>query len=284
MAGSECEACAQRTSGLQRQLTIGASNDPLEREADWVADRVLATRAPTTVSDAPFHIQRVAGQVSEGAKTAPASVERVLASPGRTLEPSLRQDMEQRFDHDFSGVRVHSDATAEQSARDTNARAFTVGRNVVFGRGEFAPRTVRGYHLLVHELTHVVQQSQSTASLIQRAPLDLFSDPDPLHDPSRLTDQQIESTDEYAIYMTMQPTPPLNQRVRPEEARLACRLLLRHMRDRQISMVASNADLLNWLHRARARLAVTTTAVGAVGTLDWVAASPGDVQTPATAA
>lgn len=192
--------------------------------------------------------------------------------------------MEQRFDHDFAGVRVHADAAAEQSARDTNARAFTVGRDVVFGRGEFAPRTTRGYHLLAHELTHVVQQSQSTASHIQRAPLDTYCDSDPLHDPSRLTDQQIEATDEYAAYMAMQPTLFFSKRATPEEARLACRLLLRNMQERQVCLLMTNAVLMTWLERARSRLAVTTTAEGAVGTLDWVAASAGDVQTPATAA
>ena len=90
---------------------------------------------------------------------APASVDRVLASPGRPLEPALRQDMEQRFGHDFSRVRVHSDAAAEQSARDVNANAYTVGHNVVFGAGRFAPGTHEGRRLIAHELTHVVQQS-----------------------------------------------------------------------------------------------------------------------------
>jgi hypothetical protein len=67
--------------------------------------------------------------------------------------------MEQRFGHDFSGVRVHSGATAEQSARDVNARAYTVGHNIVFGAGQFAPITHEGRRLIAHELAHVVQQS-----------------------------------------------------------------------------------------------------------------------------
>ena len=90
---------------------------------------------------------------------APASVDHVLASPGRPLEPALRQDMEQRFGHDFSRVRVHSGAAAEQSARDVNAHAYTVGHNIVFGAGRFAPGTHEGRRLIAHELTHVVQQS-----------------------------------------------------------------------------------------------------------------------------
>ena len=139
VAGSKCAECAKKKSGLQRKLTIGASNDPLEQEADQVADQVLAAPAHSTVSAVPPRIQRFTGQATEGMDTAPASVDRVLASSGWPLEPALQQDMGQRFGHDFSRVRVHSGAAAEQSARDVNAKAYTVGRNVVFGAGWFAP-------------------------------------------------------------------------------------------------------------------------------------------------
>ncbi|MES1245798.1 MAG: DUF4157 domain-containing protein [Acidobacteriota bacterium] len=87
-------------------------------------------------------------------------MDRVLAAPGRPLEPALRQDMEQSFGHDFSRVRVHSGAAAERSAQDVNAHAYTVGHNIVFDAGAFAPGTQRGRRLLAHELTHVVQQSR----------------------------------------------------------------------------------------------------------------------------
>src|SRR2546423_13678847 len=100
---------------------------------------------------------------------APASVDRALASPGRPLEPALRQDMEQRFGYDFSRVRVHSGAAAEQSAQDVNAHAYTVGHNMVFGAGRFAPGTHEGRRLMAHELTHVVQQT-GVIPLIQRKP------------------------------------------------------------------------------------------------------------------
>jgi len=69
--------------------------------------------------------------------------------------------MGQRFGHDFSQVRVHTGTAAEQSARDVNAHAYTVGHNIVFGSGRFAPGTHDGRRLLAHELTHVVQQSGS---------------------------------------------------------------------------------------------------------------------------
>jgi hypothetical protein len=66
--------------------------------------------------------------------------------------------MEQRFGHDFSTVRVHHDAQAAESAEAVNAQAYTVGRNVVFGPGQYQPATDEGDRLLAHELAHVVQQ------------------------------------------------------------------------------------------------------------------------------
>lgn len=66
--------------------------------------------------------------------------------------------MESRFDHDFSGVRVHAGAEAGHSARAIGARAYTTGTDIVFAPGQYAPGTAAGRHLLAHELTHVVQQ------------------------------------------------------------------------------------------------------------------------------
>lgn len=155
----------QDEPALQKKLSIGASNDSLEQEADRVADQVMATSRHSEVNTAPPRIQRFTGQASESLNTAPASVDRVLASPGRPLEPVLRQDMEQRFGYDFSRVRVHTDSAAEKSARDVNANAYNVGHNIVFDSGRFAPGTHGGRRLLAHELTHVVQQSSSNGIL-----------------------------------------------------------------------------------------------------------------------
>ena len=161
-----CEECHGKR--LQRKLTIGASNDPLEAEADRVADQVLAAPKHPEASRAPLCIQRFTQQTTGGMDTAPASVDRVLASSGRPLEPALQQDMEQRFGHDFSRVRVHSGAAAEQSAREVNAHAYTVGHDVVFGAGRFVPGTHEGRRLVAHELTHVVQQSGRSNGIVQR--------------------------------------------------------------------------------------------------------------------
>jgi hypothetical protein len=166
LSADTCEECSNKH--LQAKLVIGASNDPLEQEADRVADQVLAAPAHPVVSDAHPRIQRYTGQTTGQTDTAPASVDRVLASPGRALEPALQQDMEQRFGYDFSRVRVHSGVAAEQSARDVNANAYTVGHNIVFGASRFAPGTREGRRLIAHELTHVVQQSGSDCYLARQ--------------------------------------------------------------------------------------------------------------------
>ena len=88
----------------------------------------------------------------------PSIVHDVLRSPGQPLDPATRAFMEPRFGHDFGAVRVHTDARAAQSAHAVNALAYTVGRDVVFGAGQYAPDTNDGKSLVAHELTHVVQQ------------------------------------------------------------------------------------------------------------------------------
>ncbi|HSS22520.1 MAG TPA: DUF4157 domain-containing protein [Pyrinomonadaceae bacterium] len=93
----------------------------------------------------------------------PPIVHEVLRSPGQPLDAKTRACMEPRFGHDFSKVRVHTDARAAESARAVNARAYSVGREVVFGSGQYLPHTPEGSKLLAHEMTHVVQQGSSAS-------------------------------------------------------------------------------------------------------------------------
>jgi hypothetical protein len=79
--------------------------------------------------------------------------------------------MEARFGYDFSHVRVHTDAKAEESVRAVSALAYTVGRDIVFGTGQYAPATNTGRHLLAHELTHVIQQHSGPGLGISSATL-----------------------------------------------------------------------------------------------------------------
>lgn len=90
--------------------------------------------------------------------TAPPIVHEVLRSPGQPLDATTRTFMESRFGHDFSQVRVHTDARAADAALAVYARAFTLDSDIVFGNGEHAPSKASGRRLLAHELTHVVQQ------------------------------------------------------------------------------------------------------------------------------
>ena len=167
-ANGACAECAP--SAPQAGLVIGATGDPLERDADRIATHVLAAPANSAVGGAPPHIRRAGEQRLHTAASAPASVGRALANAGTPLAPGLRQDMERRFGHDFSRVRVHLDAGAAQSASEVQARAYTAGHDVVFAAGRFAPATEAGRRLIAHELTHVLQQSgNGPVRAIQRA-------------------------------------------------------------------------------------------------------------------
>jgi hypothetical protein len=91
----------------------------------------------------------------------PPIVHEVLRGPGQPLDTATRKYFEPRFGKDFSGVRIHSGERAAKSARAVDALAYTVGRDLVFGPGQYAPATAEGRRLLAHELTHVVQQDSA---------------------------------------------------------------------------------------------------------------------------
>jgi hypothetical protein len=116
---------------------------------------VSGTLQRTVINSAPVHA--VSPIVTE-----------VLRSPGQPLDANTRAFMEPRFGRDFSDVRVHTDAKAAESAQTVNALAFTVGRDIAFAHGQYAPSTNEGRKLLTHELTHVVQQSASPADEVDR--------------------------------------------------------------------------------------------------------------------
>lgn len=166
-SGSECSTCAGKK--LQRKLRIGTTNDPMELEADRIADQVMAYRPAHSLSNISTpKIQRRAEHSSEKAGEVPRTVEQVLARSGSPLPTAVRKDMEQRFGQDFSQVRMHTGSAAEQSASDVNANAYTLGNNIVFNRGKFSPETRTGKHLLAHELTHVIQQRANSHEALQR--------------------------------------------------------------------------------------------------------------------
>jgi hypothetical protein len=173
---------------LQRKAsTVSHPGDAAEREADDVADRVLRDGALPAIGAAPDvvqrkcdacqeeekkgHVQRAADPARDDADANPSTATALSAATGGgvPLGGSLRAFLEPRFGQDFSHVRVHADSEAERAARSVNARAYTVGNHILFGRGEYAPTSQRGLHLLAHELTHVVQQrAHGAGGAIQR--------------------------------------------------------------------------------------------------------------------
>ena len=104
------------------------------------------------------HIHRKASGDGQ-AQIENADIGRVLSSAGAPLEAGLHAKMAQGFGYDFSTVRVYNGSLAAQSAKALDARAYTVGSNVVFGEQQFAPDSSGGRELIAHELAHVVQQS-----------------------------------------------------------------------------------------------------------------------------
>ncbi|HEX6369535.1 MAG TPA: DUF4157 domain-containing protein [Longimicrobium sp.] len=91
----------------------------------------------------------------------PPIVHDVLRSPGRPLDPETRAFFEPRLGVDLGRVRIHTGATAAESARAVHAQAYTVGHSVVMDEGRFSPHTASGQKLLAHELAHVVQQGSA---------------------------------------------------------------------------------------------------------------------------
>ena len=96
-----------------------------------------------------------------------------LRGGGQPLPDDVRTDMEQRFGADFSGVRIHNDGESAQLNRALSAQAFTQGRDIYMGEGQYNPGSASGKQLLAHELTHVIQQGAAPAAWTERIPLSL---------------------------------------------------------------------------------------------------------------
>jgi hypothetical protein len=163
-------------AGIQANLTIGQPNDIYEQEANQVADAVMRMPEPEVKrqleEEENLQAKGTSGHISEVNSDIESRIQS-LRGGGQPLPESSRTFFEHRFGHDFSQVRIHTDAQAAESARVVNARAFTTGQDVVFGTGQYAPGTMVGQRLLAHELTHVMQQASGT--VIQRDPNNISS-------------------------------------------------------------------------------------------------------------
>jgi Domain of unknown function (DUF4157) len=176
----------QLPTDLQAKLTVGQPGDAYEQEADQVAEQVMRMSAtsmamPSTLLEQEEVLISKGGETGSGGSQAvevmPPIVNSALSSGGQLLDAGTRTFMESRFGHDFSDVRVYTDKQAVESAEALNAQAYTVGKDVVFGEGQYEPGTIEGQRLLAHELAHVVQQPDRSAShLLRQTPRQIARD------------------------------------------------------------------------------------------------------------
>lgn len=187
--GGYCPRCQAQNLNIQPKLNVGAPDDKYEREADRVADRfVNGKRVEQPLSTLPSQLQRKPLETGEQEQEEEAKAKaepilqfkpqgampaedfsvadadlKILQGKGEGLPDNLRSDFENLMGYDFNHVRVHIDGQAASLSQKLNARAFTLGNNVVFAPSQYQPTSTQGRHLLAHELTHVVQQTGSTA-------------------------------------------------------------------------------------------------------------------------
>jgi len=198
--GGGCPRCESQVPALtlQAKLKVSTPGDEYEQEADRVAEQVMSIREPgsvaklstagrasntlaqrkcSTCEEEPddkslersiaVRTKAAAGQTPRVNSEVSAQIDS-LRGGGEPLPESSRAFFEPRFGRDLSGVRIHSNAIAAESARTLNALAYTVGQDIVFGAGQYAPAREDGRRLLAHELTHVLQQGGQTEPQVQR--------------------------------------------------------------------------------------------------------------------
>lgn len=201
-------------------LRVNRPTDPAIRQRDRQDDHAADTTSGShrlpgwSLSSAGFdRIQRPVS-VSHPAQPTLAStgspaVDSVVRSPGRPLDPRTRRDMESGFGFDLSHVRLHTDTPAAATAHSLAANAYTVGSNIVFAPGRFAPDSTEGRFRLAHELTHVLQQSSAAPTpLVQRQPA-----PAPKETPATLAADLHKLIDQSSW-------PEIRKRVYPKESKL----------------------------------------------------------------
>jgi hypothetical protein len=183
--GGSCPRCQAKSN-----LTISQPNDPAEREADAMADHVMRMsvedveprgneRTPSgrilrqcdACEDEEETIQRkYLPSDSSISPQSPAHVREAIGTSGQSLNRETRSFFEPRLGYELSHVRIHMDGQAAESARALNARAYTLGNDIVFGSEEYNPTSESGKHLLAHELVHVTQQGRDGHQQLKRKP------------------------------------------------------------------------------------------------------------------
>ena len=199
-----------RNLPIQAKLTVGAVDDPLEKEADTMADQIMrmpednfiqkkcsACEEEDTVQRAPLvnFIQKKGGISGTMAPEGVANSIEQSRGKGRALPKGTKSFMESRFGTDFSGVNIHTGGNAIQMSRELGAKAFTVGNDIYFNQGQFNPHSNSGKHLLAHELTHVVQQNGNSAAHTAQAKVVQRQEHDSQTSAASMTlDEELEAT------------------------------------------------------------------------------------------
>ena len=143
---------------------VSKPTDRAELEAEETARKVARMNvspatAPTTqkgTQKGAVHRAEAASPAQPAPRPQPAS--RVNLPGGSPLPAAVRSHMEPRFGANFSNVRIHTGAAAARQSANLNAKAFTVGEHIFFGRDKFQPQSSSGKELIAHELTHTIQQ------------------------------------------------------------------------------------------------------------------------------
>jgi hypothetical protein len=170
-------AAGESPSPIQMKTRIGPVDDPAEREADRIADAIVDGRPIGAIGGSrPDTVWRKCAacaaeeeqalrrkEAGSSATPAPGSLPAAraataISSGGVPLPASERAFFEPRFGRDLSDVRLHADEAAASASSGINARAFTLGSDIGFARGEYAPGRREGRRLIAHELAHVVQR------------------------------------------------------------------------------------------------------------------------------
>lgn len=177
--GRLCTPCRlQKKQGLpsQNSIKLSQENDRSEQEADQMAGKIMKMSDPVnpqqkeklSKGDEALQLKALRFPTTQ-VNTSPA-IRETLRRDGHPLEADTRSFMESRFGYDFSHVRVHRDSKAASTAMSLNAKAFTYGRNLVFGERQYQPGSAAGRELIAHELTHVVQQGRDReAGVVNRS-------------------------------------------------------------------------------------------------------------------
>jgi hypothetical protein len=155
-----CSKCAEVDGVIQRKPIASTITPLVQRQS----------KEPEEEEEETLHRKETSSETSEAASDLEAQINGVKGG-GQPLPESVRNYFEPRFGHDFSQVRIHTDARAAASARGEHAHAYTVGQHVVFDAGAYSPATPSGQRFLAHELTHTIQQTRNpgiSASMVQR--------------------------------------------------------------------------------------------------------------------